>query len=73
MACEAKILRVGEDALPHREALLTGWVDDISKWPSTRSSEGIAYSLETPSEFDGKALKAYKSTIKHIHTMRMAG
>ena len=62
MACEAKILHVGEDALPHPEALLTGWVDDVSKWPSTQSSEVVVYLLETPSEFDRKALKAYKST-----------
>ena len=49
--------------VPHPDILSTGWVDDVRKWPDTQFANVILYLLESPSDFDGKALKAYKSTI----------
>ena len=50
------------DAIPHPEALSKGWVDNVLKWPDLQSSEVLIYLLESPSDFDGKSLKAYEST-----------
>ena len=62
MSCDNKLLNIDGIEVPHPDCLLGGWVDNVTKWPSTQSSDVIYYLLETPSDFDGKALKAYKST-----------
>eukprot|EP00112_Aurelia_sp_Birch-Aquarium-sp1_P014266 Seg3069.3 transcript_id=Seg3069.3/GoldUCD/mRNA.D3Y31 product="hypothetical protein" protein_id=Seg3069.3/GoldUCD/D3Y31 len=48
--------------VPHPDTLSSGWVDDVCKWPETQTANVILNLLESPSDFDGKALKAYKST-----------
>ena len=62
ISCDNKLLNIDGIEVPHPDCLLGGWVDNVTKWPSTQSSDVIVYLLETPSDFDGKALKAYKST-----------
>eukprot|EP00112_Aurelia_sp_Birch-Aquarium-sp1_P019786 Seg4962.2 transcript_id=Seg4962.2/GoldUCD/mRNA.D3Y31 product="hypothetical protein" protein_id=Seg4962.2/GoldUCD/D3Y31 len=61
MSVENKAIYINGTLLPHPDTL-NGWVDDVSQWPDMQPSEIFIYLLETPSEFDGKALKAYKST-----------
>ena len=60
MSCDDKPLNTDGIEVPRPDCLLGGWVDNVTKWLSTRSSDVICYLLETLNDFDGKALKAYK-------------
>ena len=62
MSDSDKEIHINGQVLPHPDNLSTGWIDDVTQWPNTQSTDVVVYLLETPSEFDGKALKAYKST-----------
>ena len=40
---------------------LSGWVDNIKKWPSIEFGDIYTYLIEFPNAFNTQAMKAYKS------------
>ncbi len=41
--------------------VLSGWVDDITKWPSVEFGDIYTYLIEFPNAFSKEAMKAFKS------------